>query len=502
MKNCVRPKMAQLVEALNEYLMPIFDPEGTMFLDFEDPVPRDRIALVEEYAKAVDKWLTKNEIRNLEGYGDLEGGDEIWQPLALTTMSNPTPNTPEVQTVPKPTEEQPENPEKPEENPEEAPKTYRVLRSKGKKPRRDFSEQIARLQNRNIRLKQMKEELTQAIKKALRSKIKPVVKEKYEPKYRDMRTKEDTDLYIKTILQNSDRFEAKINDVMKWKFYQPQMETIMRKLERGTKFILTRSMPKIQKQVGDEFMFNEDREVAVGIDLLTPLLKDILITQGAEAMLTVSPNVIYSLLDEARKYLNRTPTKIAKTITETAYTRVRSSLSEGIKTGESVAKLKDRVIEQYKSLERYQAEAIARTEVARATNFATIDAFKQSGVVEGKEWIVTPDDRLCEFCMSMEMEYNAKIGLDDNYFKLGDTINGTEGGQMKIEFDNVAGPPLHVNCRCVLKAVEKMVAKEMPKKKRRIKRKEDELLAEVERELNDTRGKSQKSQKKAPRAKK
>ncbi len=356
-KNSIRPKMAQFVESLNEYLLPIFDPKGELFLDFEDPVPLDRLALINEYSAAINKWMTPNEIRQLEGYPDLEGGDEIWQPLNLTTMSNPTPNTPEIQTTPKPTDEQPSANDAtaspspslaPDEQQQEQPKMYRVLRVRKKKKVRDFSEQIASLKNRNIRLKLVKEELKKEIRKVLKSKIKTRKVEKMGPKYKDMSTKEDTDKYIKSIISNSDRLEKKMNDAMQWKYYQPQMQEIMRKLNRGTKLILRTSIKKIQKAVGDEFMFNETEYVNTGIDILTPLMKQILLEQGYEAILTVDPNMSYSLLDAARKYLNQKPTKIAKSITQTAYERVRNSLAEGIQNGESIPELKVRVLEEYK----------------------------------------------------------------------------------------------------------------------------------------------------------
>ena len=472
MKNCIRPKMAQLVESLNEFLLPIFDPEGKYFLDFEDPVPKDRAVLVNEYSAAHNKWLTTNEIRNLEGFEDVEGGDEIWQVASLMPMTialDNAENPPEPVAPATNADGTPSNPEeKPEETedvkPPEEQRMFRVLRAKKKTGslavrNKDFSEQIAKLKNRNVRIKAMKEELKNQIRKILRSKIKTQVVKKYEPKYKNMNTKRDTDLYIKTLMNNSDVLENKFNKTMTWDYYQPQMQDIMRNLARkGTKFMLPKSK-SLQKQIGDDLMFDQEKYVATGIDLMTPLLKEILLVQGTEALLTLNTDTSYSLLDAARKYLNTMPIKLAKSITETAYVRVRESLADGIKAGESVNELKDRVIAQYKSLEVFQAENIARTEVSRATNFAAVDAFKQSGVVEGKEWVVTPDDRLCEFCQAMESEYNSITGLDEDYFKIGDTVTGVEGGTYKVDFTNISGPPLHNNCRCVLKSVEKMVAK-------------------------------------------
>ena len=383
-KNCVKPKMAQFVESFNEFLLPLLDDTGELFLDFVDPVPKDRIGKIAEYTSAVDKWMTKNEIRDAEGLPPLEGGDEIWQPLALTTMSNPTPNTNEVQTTPQTTEQQgTEQTGEQESEQGEIPSSeeiqqlsYRILKVKGKKKLpANLKEKVTALRNRNIRIKQMREDLKKEIKRILRSKVKsrPVIK--YEAKYKDMKTKSDTDLFVKSLLENSDRLEKKMNDIMKWKYYQPQMQEVMRKLNKGTKFILSKTKD-FKKSIGDEFMWDKKKYLGLGINLMTPIIKETLLNQGTEAMLTVKPDVVYSLLDEARKYLNKTPKKISKTVTETAYDRIRKSLADGIEAGESVSQLKDRVIEGYKSLEVYQAETIARTEVSRATNFATIDAFK------------------------------------------------------------------------------------------------------------------------------
>lgn len=468
MKNCIRPKMAQFIDSFNEFLVPLLDQTGTLFLDFTDPVPRDRVVQVSEYSSAVDKWMTKNEIRDEEGLPPLEGGDEIWQALNLTTMSNPTPNTPDIQTTPKPTEDQPDQgEEEPAEKPEEVEeeKSYRVLKVKSgykKKLSKDMREKVVALKNRNIRLKQMKEELKKELRKILKSKVKiqPAIKyTKPEPKYKDMQSKRDIELYLKSLQGNETSFEKKLNDTMQWKYYQPQMEYILRQLNKGTKFILTKSIKKIEKAVGDEFMWDEDQYIGTGIDLLTPLLKDLVMVQGGEALLTVNTDMSYSLLREAQKYLKKRPTEAIKSVTNTAYERIRNSLAEGIKAGESIIQLKDRVIEGYKSLEQYQAEVIARTEVKKATTFATVDAFKQSGVVEGKEWVM--DGRPCEVCQALDGEI---VGLDESF------SDGSFG----------PGDP-HPNCMCELKSVEKIVEKKVEPKKKTI----EEVLDEIDMKIVD-----------------
>ena len=466
MKNCIKPKMAQLVDSFNEFLLPLFDLNGEYFLDYEDPVPQDREKTIAEYTAGANRWLTVNEIRDREGLPPLEGGDEIYQAITLQPLGTAFPSPQSS------TQDGTQN----EVDNEEQQLGYRILKLKGKrKPTKDLSEQITALKNRNIRLKLLKDEFKKEITSFIKAKFtpKPIP---HSVKYKDMRTKRDTDLYVKSILDNSNRLEGKVNRKMAAEYYNPQMNEIFLKLTRGTKFILRRGK-SIEKQIGDEYMFDQKKYVKKGIDLLTPLLQEILLEQGREAMLTVTHAVEYSLLEQARKYLNQTPIKLAKTITETAYIRARNSLAEGIKAGEGIDDLKARILQEYKALEIYQAENIARTEVSRATNFATIDAYKQSGVVEGKEWITVQDDRECEFCMAMENEYNSKVGLDDNFFKFGDTVTGTEGGTMTVDFTDIDAPPLHVNCRCILKSVEKLRSKNIDSDV-------GSILEEIDKEIN------------------
>lgn len=92
---------------------------------------------------------------------------------------------------------------------------------------------------------------------------------------------------------------------------------------------------------------------------------------------------------------------------------------------------------------KQRAETIARTETIAAVNQGQADYWKQlsaQGMIDSavalKEWIVTPDDRLCDTCRLM---HGQRVGIND-LFK-------TPLGTM------VAHPPLHPNCRCAVNLV-------------------------------------------------
>lgn len=85
-----------------------------------------------------------------------------------------------------------------------------------------------------------------------------------------------------------------------------------------------------------------------------------------------------------------------------------------------------------------RAETIARTEVMKASNQGHLEAFTQateSGLLTGnetKEWIVTPDDRLCPVCEPM------------------DGVNVPLHGTFDVDGQQIDGPPAHPNCRCTV----------------------------------------------------
>lgn len=72
---------------------------------------------------------------------------------------------------------------------------------------------------------------------------------------------------------------------------------------------------------------------------------------------------------------------------------------------------------------------IARTEVVTASNFAEVEAYDQSGVVEAKEWWTSPDERLCPQCSAM---HGKQIAVKDDFFKKGETFQG-----LKLDYRNI-----------------------------------------------------------------
>ena len=84
---CVKPRCRKLEEHLNSNFITEWDPDGRLFLAFDDPVPADKVAEREENVAYLDKVRTRNEVRASMGEKPVEGGDELYVDSSLTPLS-------------------------------------------------------------------------------------------------------------------------------------------------------------------------------------------------------------------------------------------------------------------------------------------------------------------------------------------------------------------------------------------------------------------------------
>lgn len=141
-------------------------------------------------------------------------------------------------------------------------------------------------------------------------------------------------------------------------------------------------------------------------------------------------------------------------ITNTVYERLRKQLLEAVADGESIPKIRERVKEVFGDISKHRSELIARTETLKASNRGLVEGMKQSGVVEGKQWLATMDARTCPECEEMD---GATMPLDEPFFKEGEEHTFDTGKTMVFDYEEIVHPPLHPDCRCTLLAIVKEV---------------------------------------------
>lgn len=190
-------------------------------------------------------------------------------------------------------------------------------------------------------------------------------------------------------------------------------------------------------------------EVGYAFDILTPAAVD-WVRQNAASLIRQwgdsSREAIRNLIAESFK-LNVPVGTLARQIRQTgigltwrqarAVLNMRQRLAAD---GVDAARIDARAERYFKQLARYRAELIARTEMARASEHARHEAWRQ-GIAEGyvdpartvQEWVATHDHRACDECLDLD---GSRAAVPDGHF-VGE--NGTDGG---------SGPPYHPQCRC------------------------------------------------------
>lgn len=100
----------------------------------------------------------------------------------------------------------------------------------------------------------------------------------------------------------------------------------------------------------------------------------------------------------------------------------------------------DMVQRYYERALRHRAKNIARTETLRASNAGQQELWRQAaeqGYLKPertrRKWIVTPDDRLCEYCKDIRVRNEDGVPLDEPF---------------EAEDGPVDYPPAHPSCRC------------------------------------------------------
>ncbi len=135
--------------------------------------------------------------------------------------------------------------------------------------------------------------------------------------------------------------------------------------------------------------------------------------------------------------------------------QLRNVIATNLVEGEPISKLKPAIREFFNvDYAKIRAERIARTETIWAFNHGAVEGYKQSRIVEAKEWVTAQDDRLCQWCAPMDGKI---VGLTENYHDMGADFIGEEGGTLNLDYEDVQHPPLHPGCRCTIVPVLKEV---------------------------------------------
>lgn len=154
-----------------------------------------------------------------------------------------------------------------------------------------------------------------------------------------------------------------------------------------------------------------------------------------------SVSISFDLLNEnALKVLEDKKIKFAIKVADTTHKAIINELSEGFKKGEGIPELSNR-IKDMPEFDIKRATVVSRTEIISSSNAGTLQGYKESGVVIGKEWSSTKDNRTRDHHVDAEGQ---RVALDTPFNVDGDLLDYPGDNSYDAKASNV------IQCRCSL----------------------------------------------------
>ncbi len=153
---------------------------------------------------------------------------------------------------------------------------------------------------------------------------------------------------------------------------------------------------------------------------------------GKDAIAETGIDATFDLQNpRALDFLNKHALENTNSYSDSMKEDIALEVQQGVEQGQSVDGIASTLENFFDDQSDYRAERLARTETIDAYAQGNLEAYRQSGVVTGKEWL--PDESACPICQ--ENQDDGVISLDDS-FSSGDDA-----------------PPAHPNCECGLQPV-------------------------------------------------
>lgn len=187
--------------------------------------------------------------------------------------------------------------------------------------------------------------------------------------------------------------------------------------------------------------FDRSRWIKAYRIVMRPLVAGVANDAGTLALDELAVDVAFNVKNpRVIELIERQVNRYAEGVNNTTWNQIREAVADGINARESTDQIADRIQRVFAG-RREDAEAIARTEVTTAYNTATLEGWKQSGVVTRKRWLAALDGRTRP---THREAHGQEVGIDDNF-----TVGAGAGpcpGSIGIKAEDV-------RCRCSMVAV-------------------------------------------------
>lgn len=175
-------------------------------------------------------------------------------------------------------------------------------------------------------------------------------------------------------------------------------------------------------------------------------VEDVIQRAGKDAFEELGMGVEFRMEDDQiREFVRTYTSRLVNEVNRTTMAHVGRIVNRGTIDGLSTAE----VARQISALEGIEttgrATVIARTEISTLTEESRLQAWEQSGIVTGKQWVVAAG--ACAFCRQVGIDHPNAIPLDENFYPFPSSLSAG-GKTMRLDYRPISSPPLHPNCRC------------------------------------------------------
>ena len=438
-KRVVLPLMEKFRDDINEFLLPQYKDLEDCFFDFESPVPQMLETELLKYEKLFNIGaMTQNEIRQAQGMDEEPGLDTYYLPLNMQPIAQDDDVAGDDALVDD------------DQNAEKKPHNVTRFKYKGSIPPPRLNEKL-------------KKEITEKVQTQVGDKIKGVLKAQFGQSQinKDASNRDISSDIGRTFLteKEQDSYWAMF-DTKAASYEKPYIKAITQIMAKQEAETIDR-LNKVRKGVGikdvgsdiQKILFSISQENKASATIIVPILTQLIEDAGSEALdLLGVPKVINTNSAAIGKFLANDALLGVKSMNGTTRNALKNLLATSFATGLSNDQTARKITEYFQGIGKTRATTIARTETIKASNFATLEAYKQSDVVIGKQWYTAQDERVCPQCGPMD---GVVLGLDSNFFDKGDSQHAPDGQQYSYDYESIDTPPLHANCRCTVLPVTK-----------------------------------------------
>ncbi|MFH0891330.1 MAG: phage portal protein [Candidatus Falkowbacteria bacterium] len=350
----LEPLATEMIEQLNEFLVPKFGAD--LWLSFEPLARDDQEMSLKQKTESWNKWLTTNEIREMDGFNPVNGGDYIYMPLSNMPLIGGEKKSEQFIKI-------------------KAGKSNGINLKTEKIIKR-------RILNRNLKIKRMAEKAAGKITGGIFTEKEVVLRLVKEKKQTP--TEEQRQAFYKARMAE----EAKLEGLWRNKFidfFGKQRERFLAGVAENHK-----------KDVAQDYGVNRTKELEASIDLITPLMYETVMTGLNGAGELIGENAIVDM-EFIKAWTGKVSEEIGREITDTTIEAFAKTIKEGVDNGEDTEELRQRVEAVFDFATDYRADMIARTETARGVTEAHRQTYEHYGFTE-VEWLLSPD--ACGICQA------------------------------------------------------------------------------------------------------